>query len=74
MAETEIDNFRDYKCLCKEKHPAQVHGRTCFRLEETAPDFCLPAYYRGKEIEVCLKDFHGCWLLLFFYSSNFTFV
>jgi len=74
MAESEIDNFRDYKCLCTEKHPTQVRERTCFRLEETAPNFCSPAYYRGKEIEVCLKKFRGCWLLLFFYSSDFTFV
>lgn len=51
-----------------------IPRRDCFRLEEAAPDFCAPAYYRGKEIEVCLKDFTGKWLLLFFYSSDFTFV
>lgn len=64
----------NYKCCCKEKPSTQIHERSCFRLEELAPDFCSPAYYRGKEIEVCLKDFRGCWLLLFFYSSDFTFV
>ena len=48
--------------------------RQCFRLEEPAPDFSAPAYYRGREIEVCLRDFRGSWLLLFFYSSDFTFV
>ncbi|SDF14016.1 AhpC/TSA family protein [Sporolituus thermophilus DSM 23256] len=48
--------------------------RQCFRLEEPAPNFSAPAYYRGREIEVCLRDFRGSWLLLFFYSSDFTFV
>lgn len=46
----------------------------CFTLEEKAPDFTAPACYRGKEIEVCLKNYCGKWLLLFFYSSDFTFV
>jgi alkyl hydroperoxide reductase subunit AhpC len=49
-------------------------ARRCFQLEDPAPDFCLPAYWRGKEVQVCLKDFLGKWLLLFFYSSDFTFV
>lgn len=48
--------------------------RNMFHPEDKAPDFCAPAYYRGREIEVCLDDFCGLWLLLFFYSSNFTFV
>ena len=48
--------------------------RDCFNLEEQAPDFCAPAYYQGKEIKVCRDDFRGHWLLLFFYSSDFTFV
>ncbi|XFO66802.1 hypothetical protein SPSIL_029620 [Sporomusa silvacetica DSM 10669] len=73
MAECE-ENAKEHQCLCKEKHLFQLHEKTCFRLEEKAPDFCSPAYYRGKEIEICLKDFRGCWLLLFFYSSDFTFV
>lgn len=48
--------------------------RRCFRLEEPAPEFCAPAYYRGEQIEVCLKECRGKWLALFFYSSDFTFV
>ncbi len=55
---------------CKPSPPA----RQCFRLEERAPDFRAPAYWRGKEVEVGLSDFRGRWLLLFFYSSDFTFV
>jgi len=49
-------------------------ARQCFRLEEPAPAFKAPAYHRGREIEVGLEDFRGRWLLLFFYSSDFTFV
>jgi peroxiredoxin (alkyl hydroperoxide reductase subunit C) len=49
-------------------------ARHCFRLEEPAPDFRAPAYCQGQEIEVGLGDFRGRWLLLFFYSSDFTFV
>jgi len=48
--------------------------RHCFHLEEKAPEFCAPAYYRCQEIEVCLKDYRGKWLLLFFYAGDFTFV
>lgn len=48
--------------------------RQCFHLEEMAPDFKLPAYHRGKQIEVSLEECRGCWTALFFYSSDFTFV
>ena len=48
--------------------------RQCFRLEEMAPNFKLPAYCRGKQIEVSLEDCRSCWTVLFFYSSDFTFV
>ncbi|SMD10441.1 AhpC/TSA family protein [Sporomusa malonica] len=41
---------------------------------ERAPNFCTSAYYCGREIEVCLEDYLGKWLLVFFYSSDFTFV
>ncbi|MDF2502234.1 MAG: hypothetical protein K0Q77_2948 [Anaerosporomusa subterranea] len=46
----------------------------CFRLEEMAPEFCAPAYYRGEQIEVCLSECRSKWAVLFFYSSDFTFV
>jgi alkyl hydroperoxide reductase subunit AhpC len=55
---------------CKPLPPA----RQCFHPGDRAPDFRAPAYFRGKEIEVGLSDFRGRWLLLFFYSSDFTFV
>ena len=49
-------------------------GISCFKPEDKAPDFSAPAYYHGREIQVRLSDFRNKWLLLFFYSSNFTFV
>jgi peroxiredoxin (alkyl hydroperoxide reductase subunit C) len=58
----------------EEAHHIKEHGRTCFRLEEQAPDFRAPAFYRGQEVEVSLESFRSCWLLIFFYSSDFTFV
>ena len=51
---------------CQERH--------CFRLEEAAPKFRLPAYYCGREITVSLEECRGSWVGLFFYSSDFTFV
>ena len=54
--------------------PTLPESRDCFQLEEKAPQFCAPAYYRGKQIEVCLNDCRDKWTVLFFYSSDFTFV
>ncbi len=34
-----------------------------------APDFCLPA--AGEE-QVCLKDFTGKWVVLYFYPKDNT--
>jgi len=34
-----------------------------------APDFCLPA---ADADSVCLKDFSGKWLVLFFYVKDQT--
>lgn len=54
--------------------PQPLSSRHCFALEEPAPDFCAPAYYRGANIDVCLNECRGKWAVLFFYSSDFTFV
>lgn len=40
----------------------------------SAPDFKGKAYVNGLFKEVALKDFHGKWVCLFFYPSDFTFV
>lgn len=34
----------------KEEHYINKYGRACFRLEEQAPKFHAPAFYRGQEI------------------------
>lgn len=35
----------------------------------TAPDFCLP---NQDGIEMCLKDFRGSWVILYFYPKDST--
>jgi peroxiredoxin (alkyl hydroperoxide reductase subunit C) len=44
------------------------------QLMDRAPDFCAPAYHQGQETEICLSSYVGKWLLIFFYSSDFSFV
>ena len=40
-----------------------------------APDFTVPAYEKGAiDGKVSLEDYHGKWVLLFFYPLDFTFV
>ncbi len=39
-----------------------------------APDFTIPAYYKGDFTEVTLSDFKGKWVLVCFYPGDFTFV
>jgi peroxiredoxin (alkyl hydroperoxide reductase subunit C) len=43
-------------------------------LENPAPNFCAPAYAGGVEKQICLNEYTGKWLLLLFYSSDFSFV
>ncbi len=46
----------------------------CASRDDKAPRFTASAYYQGKETEVSSEAYHGHWLILFFYSSDFTFV
>lgn len=39
-----------------------------------APDFDVPAYYKGEFTNVKLSDYKGKWVLLCFYPGDFTFV
>lgn len=39
-----------------------------------APDFTTNAYVKDEIKNVSLTDFRGKWVLLFFYSGDFTFV
>ncbi len=44
------------------------------KVGEMAPDFVLPGYAKGEFKKYTLNDFHGKWLVLFFYPADFTFV
>lgn len=39
-----------------------------------APDFQAEAYFSGSRITVSLRDYLDNYVVLFFYSSDFTFV
>lgn len=39
-----------------------------------APKFCATAYQSGMQTEICMSQYQDKWLLLFFYSSDFSFV
>lgn len=56
------DCFQTVKCL---------HEIT---RDDQAPLFAAEAYYRGKKVTIDLKNYLGKWVMLFFYSSDFTFV
>lgn len=66
MNHCDIDH--DYnECL---QVPAQVG--------QQAPGFCVPAWDpadpKNMDKQICLSDFEGKWVLLFFYPLDFTFV
>lgn len=43
-------------------------------LMSQAPNFCAQAYHNGMQTEVCMNQYQDKWLLVFFYSSDFSFV
>lgn len=44
------------------------------RLGHPAPDFEAMAYADGDFKTIKLADYHGKWVILFFYPADFTFV
>ncbi|RHW38136.1 alkyl hydroperoxide reductase [Neobacillus notoginsengisoli] len=48
----------------------------CAQTNELAPLFTAEAYDNTEKTikEIRLEDYRGRWVVLFFYSSNFTFV
>jgi NADH-dependent peroxiredoxin subunit C len=44
------------------------------KINESAPHFECEAYVNGKIEKVGLDDYHGKWVILFFYPADFTFV
>lgn len=43
-------------------------------LNTPAPDFEADAYHRGDRVRVRLSDYLGSYVILFFYTADFTFV
>jgi len=54
--------------------PDQCFVKDPIVLDKPAVDFTAEAYYRGQRIDVKLSDFCKKWVVLFFYSGDFTFV
>ncbi|QQE81502.1 redoxin domain-containing protein [Alicyclobacillus sp. SO9] len=46
----------------------------CVSQGDAAPAFTADAFAKGKQREVKLEDYRGKWVVLVFYSSDFTFV
>lgn len=46
----------------------------CVTQGDAAPGFTTDAFVRGKERRIALEDYRGKWVVLLFYSSDFTFV
>jgi alkyl hydroperoxide reductase subunit AhpC len=44
------------------------------RIGHPAPDFEAMAYAEGAFKTIKLADYHGKWVILFFYPADFTFV
>jgi hypothetical protein len=46
----------------------------CLKLGDLAPDFSLEGVLGEERVRINLSDQKGKWTVLFFYSSNFSFV
>lgn len=44
------------------------------QVQKAAPDFKGQAVVNGQFKQISLKDYHGKWLVFFFYPLDFTFV
>ena len=44
------------------------------KVGKPAPDFETNAYINGEIKKVKLSDYHGQWVMLYFYPGDFTFV
>ncbi|MEA3304351.1 MAG: redoxin domain-containing protein [Patescibacteria group bacterium] len=47
---------------------------TLVELEAPAPAFTAKAFHNGEIKDINLTDYHGKWVVLFFYPADFTFV
>ncbi|NBI05616.1 hypothetical protein D3Z33_01955 [Senegalia massiliensis] len=67
----EMNNCFEYKSYCR---PYEKNDIKYFDIGDKAPNFTLEGIVKGKPKNVSLSDYLGCWVVLFFYGSNFTFV
>lgn len=51
-----------------------VARESCIKRDQQAPPFTGEAYLKGQRVEIDSADYAGKWVVLFFYSSDFTFV
>ncbi len=49
-------------------------SQSMIKVGKPAPDFEMPAYYKGEFTTVKLSEYKGKWVLLCFYPGDFTFV
>jgi peroxiredoxin len=47
---------------------------TPLRIGDTVPTLALKAYYKDAETVLSTADYHGKWMIFFFYPADFTFV
>ena len=57
-----------------EQQSVQKEERKMIMVGQKAPDFVAPGYQNGKFVTVRLSDYLGKWVLLCFYTGDFTFV
>lgn len=50
------------------------HRPRCVTRDDVAPLFQADAFVNGSAKKIKLSDYKGDWVVLFFYSSDFTFV
>ncbi len=44
------------------------------QIGKETPDFTAEAYHQGKVTKIRLSDFRGQWVLLFFYTADFSLI
>jgi len=60
--------IEEQQILSKKEEHAMI------QVGQKAPEFSLPAYFKGKFVEVKLSEYLGKWVVLCFYPGDFTFV
>ncbi|UAC48020.1 redoxin domain-containing protein [Bacillus aquiflavi] len=64
----------ELKRLTVDQIPPQCPSPFCATRDDFAPTFEVDGYINGEVKSFRLEDYIGKWIILFFYSSDFTFV